>query len=74
MVVKFMNLCHPPFLFNVVSKTALFWVATANRPLNTFPEALEAFRTAMSYRFVEWLNQNRDVFIAHKASLGLVWT
>ncbi len=45
----------------------------ANKPLNTFPEALEAFRTAMSYRFVEWLNQNSDVFTAYKASLGLVW-
>ena len=45
----------------------------ANKPLNTFPEALEAFRTAMSYRFVEWLNQNRDVFVAYKASLGFVW-
>ena len=46
----------------------------ANKPLNTFPEALEAFRTAMSYRFVEWLNQNIDVFVAYKASLGFVWT
>ena len=45
----------------------------ANRPLNTFPEALEAFRTAISYRFVQWLNQNLNVFIAYKASLGLVW-
>ncbi len=45
----------------------------ANKPLNTFPEALEAFRTAISYRFVEWLNHNRDVFIAYKASLGLIW-
>ena len=45
----------------------------ANKPLNTFPEALEAFRTAMSYRFVQWLNQNRDVFVAYKASLGFVW-
>ena len=45
----------------------------ANKPLKTFPEALEAFRTAMSYRFVQWLNQNRDVFIAYKASLGFVW-
>ena len=25
----------------------------ANKPLNTFPEALEAFRTAISYRFVQ---------------------
>lgn len=45
----------------------------ANKPLNTFPEALEAFRTAMSYRFVQWLNYNQDVFAAHKASLGFVW-
>lgn len=45
----------------------------ANRPLNTWVEALEAFRTAMSYRFVEWLNQNKDVFAAYKASLGLIW-
>ena len=45
----------------------------ANKPLNTFPEALEAFRTAISYRFVAWLNQNRDVFFAYKASLGLIW-
>ncbi len=44
-----------------------------NKPLNTFPEALEAFRTAISYRFVQWLNQNRDVFTAYKASLGFVW-
>ena len=36
-------------------------------------EALEAFRTGMSYRFVQWLNQNSDVFTAHKASLGFIW-
>jgi hypothetical protein len=45
----------------------------ANRPLNTFVEALEAFRTAMSFRFFEWLTENRDVFAAYKASLGFVW-
>jgi SRSO17 transposase len=45
----------------------------ANQPLNTFAEALEAFRTAISYRFIEWLNENRDVFSAYKASLGFVW-
>lgn len=45
----------------------------ANRPLNSWVEGLEAFRTAMSYRFVEWLNQNKDVFAAYKASLGLIW-
>ncbi|MEH1890440.1 MAG: IS701 family transposase [Nostoc sp.] len=45
----------------------------ATKPLNTFPEALEAFRTAMSYRFFDWLTFNRDVFTAYKASLGFIW-
>lgn len=45
----------------------------ANKPLNTFVDALEAFRTAMSCRFVKWLNHNRDVFVAHKAALGFIW-
>lgn len=45
----------------------------ASKPLNTFPEALEAFRTAISFRFVEWLNHNRDVFLAYKATLGFIW-
>ncbi len=45
----------------------------ANKPLNTFTEALEAFRTAVSFRFVLWLNENRDVFAAYKASLGFIW-
>jgi len=27
----------------------------------------------MSFRFIEWLNHNRDVFLAYKASLGFVW-
>ena len=47
--------------------------AVHSAPLNTFAKALEVFRTAMSYRFVEWLNQNCDVFTAYKASLGFVW-
>jgi hypothetical protein len=45
----------------------------ASKPLNSFTEALEAFRTAMSFRFVEWLDHNRDVFFAYKASLGFIW-
>ena len=45
----------------------------ASKPLNTFTEALEAFRTAMSFRFMQWLNHNRDVFVAYKAALGFVW-
>lgn len=45
----------------------------ANKPLNTFTEALEAFRTAISFRFFDWLTKNLDVFAAHKASLGFIW-
>ena len=45
----------------------------ANKPLNTFAEALVAFRTAMSFRFFDWLNLNRDVFAANIASLGFIW-
>jgi hypothetical protein len=45
----------------------------ANQPLNTFTDALSAFRTAISYRFVGWLCENSDVFALHLANLGLVW-
>jgi hypothetical protein len=45
----------------------------ANKALNTFTEALEAFRTAISFRFVKWLIQNRDLFAFYKASLGYIW-
>ena len=45
----------------------------ANQPLTTFTEALSAFRTAISYRFFGWLQENRYVFTLYKASLGLVW-
>ncbi|HEY9872345.1 MAG TPA: IS701 family transposase [Candidatus Obscuribacterales bacterium] len=45
----------------------------ANKPLNTFTEALSAFRTAISYRFVGWLQENTDVFALHLSNLGLVW-
>jgi SRSO17 transposase len=44
-----------------------------NKPLKTFPEALEAFRTAISYRFHNWLKDNADVFALYKASFGYVW-
>jgi hypothetical protein len=45
----------------------------ASIPLNTFTEAIDAFRTAMSFRFFDWLTHNRDVFAAYKASLGFIW-
>ena len=46
----------------------------ANKPLKTFPEALSAFRTAISYRFVQWLQENSDLFTAYKASYGFIWS
>ena len=45
----------------------------AKEPLETFADGLEALRTAISYRFVRWLQENMDVFTEYKASLGLVW-
>jgi SRSO17 transposase len=45
----------------------------ANKPLKTFTDALLAFRTAISYRFVGWLQDNGDVFAIHIAGLGYVW-
>ncbi len=44
------------------------WVS---KPLKTFIEAIEVFRTAISFRFFDWLNLNRDA--AYKASLGVIW-
>lgn len=41
--------------------------------LNTFGEALEAFRTAVSFRFFQWLKENVEVFSLYKASLGFIW-
>ncbi len=40
----------------------------ANKPLKTFTEALSAFRTAISFRFFDWLTNNRDVFASHTNS------
>ncbi|GAB1542089.1 hypothetical protein NUACC21_47630 [Scytonema sp. NUACC21] len=40
---------------------------------NTFSDAIDAFRTAISFRFFEWLTINRDVFASHKASFDFIW-
>lgn len=45
----------------------------SNKPLRTFGEALRAFRTAISYRFVGWLTENQDVFKRYQASRGYIW-
>lgn len=46
----------------------------AHKPLTSFAQALEAFRTSMSFLFFDWLTHNRDVFAAYKASLGFIWS
>ena len=45
----------------------------ANKPLRTFAETLEAFLTGISYRFFCWLQNNKEVFVDHKAERGFVW-
>ena len=45
----------------------------ANKPLRTFAETLEAFLTGVSYRFFCWLQNNKEVFVDHKAERGFVW-
>lgn len=45
----------------------------ATKPLQTFAEALEAFRTAVEFRFVRWLNEHVDVFASHTAKFGYIW-
>ena len=45
----------------------------AKKPLNIFPAALEALRTAISFLFIDWSNLNPDVFSCYQASLGYIW-
>jgi hypothetical protein len=36
------------------------------KPLNTFTAALEGFRTAISFLFIDWFNLNPDVFPSYQ--------
>jgi CRISPR/Cas system-associated endonuclease/helicase Cas3 len=45
----------------------------AKKTLNTFTAALKAFRTAISFLFIDWSNLNPDVFPFYQASLGYIW-
>lgn len=45
----------------------------STKALETFGEAIEAFRTAVEFRLIRWLAAHVDVFAAHKAKFGLVW-
>lgn len=42
--------------------------------LKTFPEVLEAFKNAISFRFFCWLITHIDVFTSYRKGLGLIWT
>ena len=44
------------------------WV---NKLLKTFTEAMDAFRTAMSFRFFNWLTNNRIGFCLSQREFGL---
>ena len=43
----------------------------ANKPLKKFTEAMDAFRTAMSFRFFNWLTNNRIGFCLSQREFGL---
>ncbi len=45
----------------------------ANKSLTTFAETLEAFLTGVSYNFLNWLQNNMELFAKHKACRGFVW-
>lgn len=45
----------------------------ATKPLQTISETLEAFRTAVEFRLVRWLNAHVDVFASHRAKSGYIW-
>ena len=43
----------------------------ANKPLKTFTEAMDVLRTAMSFRFFNWLTNNRIGFCLSQREFGL---
>ena len=79
--VRGKNSLYRHFILVFVAYTFILWHKLtgglrrqwANKSLDTFAEALEAFRTGVSYRFVQWLQENADVYAAHKARLGYIW-
>jgi SRSO17 transposase len=45
----------------------------ATQRLESFAEALEAFRTGIGYRLVKWIAEHVEAFTAHKAAAGYRW-
>jgi len=45
----------------------------SKEPLKTFHDALRAYKCAVEFLMVRWINLFPGVFAAHKANRGLVW-
>jgi hypothetical protein len=43
------------------------------KAIETFPEALRAYKSAVEFLMVKWINLFPEVFAAHRSTLGLVW-
>ena len=46
----------------------------STKPLETFQDALRAYKGAVEFLVVQWIGYFPGVFAAHRANLGLVWT
>lgn len=45
----------------------------SSKPLKSFAEGLEAFRTGLGYRLVKWIGENLEAFRGHKEARGYRW-
>jgi hypothetical protein len=45
----------------------------STKPLETFHDALQAYKCAVEFLLVRWIGHFPEVFTAHRSSLGLVW-
>lgn len=46
----------------------------STKPLETFHDALQAYKSAVEFLVVRWIGYFPDVFAAHRLNLGLIWT
>ena len=45
----------------------------STEPISTFAQSFRVFRNAVEYQFLQWLENNRDVFAAHRANSGFIF-
>lgn len=45
----------------------------STKPLETFHDALKAYKCAVEFLMVRWINHFPEVFAAHRTNLGLIW-